>query len=137
MDKNQFKPIIPADASAKEKPDYIFIRNKKEYEKVSLADIIHIDGDAEYLAFYIAGRVLPLREKSSFGEVWRLLSPEFVQIHRSNIVNMRHVSQVGKSYVVLKDGTRMRISNGFKKDFYKHVDARTVGKKKEPIHNDE
>lgn len=110
------------------KHEYIFIREDKEYVKVALDDIRYIAGDAEYLAFHIVGRDRPLREKSSFAAVSRLLSSDFVQVHRSSIVNMRHVSQVGRMYVVLDDGVRVRVSDGHRDPFYAHVDSLTVGK---------
>lgn len=118
----------PPFASSRGGYDYIFIRDVKEYVKVALDDIRYIAGDAEYLAFHIAGRDRPLREKSSFAAVSRLLTPDFVQIHRSSMVNMKHVSQVGKMYVILSDGTRVRVSDGHRDRFYSHVDSLTVGK---------
>lgn len=110
-------------------PDYLFIRNDREYQKVPLVDIRYISGDAEYLSFHICGVAKPLREKSSFAAVKRLLTREFIQVHRSNIINMRHVSQVGTMYVVMDDGTKIRISESNRDKFYSHVGAITVGRK--------
>lgn len=108
--------------------DYIFVRDEKEYEKITLADIRYISGDAEYLSIHVAGREKPLREKSSFVAILRLLSDSFVQIHRSSIINMTHVSRVGKSYVVMDDGTRIRVSDSNRDRFYTRIAALTVGK---------
>lgn len=109
-------------------PTSLFIRNEKEYERVLIKDILYIAGDAEYLAFHIAGRKMPLREKSSFAAVRRLLPDTFVQIHRSSVVNMDHVKQVGKMYVVMDDGTQIRISANHRDKFYSMVNCITVGK---------
>lgn len=111
-------------------PDYIFIRNdNKEYEKIALTDIMYISGEAEYLAFHISGRDKPLREKISFGDTMLLLPDEFVKIHRSAVINMRHVSRVGTMYVVMDDGTRFRVSDGHRARFYAQVAARTVSRR--------
>lgn len=133
--KTTYRQLNPAPTSAgaaESKPDYLFIRNEKEYDKVALADIRYISGDAEYLAFHIAGRERPLREKSSFAAIRQLLTPEFVQIHRSSMINLKHLSQVGRMYVVMDDGVRIRISEGNRDRFYSHVGAVTVGQKKKP-----
>lgn len=119
-------------ANKKNAPEYIFIRNKKEYDKIAIADICYISGDAEYLAFHIKGYAAPLREKSSFAAIMRMLTPEFVQIHRSSIINLNHVSRVGKSYVVMDDGTQIRVSDSNRDSFYSFVASLTVGKKSEP-----
>lgn len=111
------------------KPEFLFIRNEKEYEKVELNDIRYISGDAEYLSLHVAGREKPLREKSSFAAIKRLLSPWFVQIHRSSIINIKRISSVGKMYVVMDDGTRIRVSESNRDRFYSHVASLTVGKK--------
>lgn len=121
-------PVV-AETSASAGPGYLFIRNEREYEKVALSDIRYISGDAEYLSLHIAGHDKPLREKSSFASIRRLLTPEFVQIHRSSIINMQHVKQVGKMYVVMDDGVRIRISESNRGRFYSQVAALTVGKK--------
>lgn len=111
------------------KAGYIFIRNGKEYDKVRVSDIIYIAGDAEYLAFHIKGYEKPLREKSSFAAITQLLTPDFVQIHRSSMINMEHVGKVGRSYVVMDDGTELRVSDSNRERFYSHIASLTVGKK--------
>lgn len=119
----------PADTKAPDcHTDYIFIRNGKEYDKVLLADIVYIAGDAEYLAFHVAGRDKPLREKSSFATIRRMLTPDFVQVHRSSVINLHHLCSVGRTYVVMDNGTRLKVSNGNREHFYSHIAALTVGK---------
>lgn len=108
--------------------DYIFIRNDKGYDKVSLSDIRYISGDAEYLSFHVCGRTRPLSAKSSFASIMRLLSPAFVQIHRSSIINMTHLARVERMSVVMDDGTQLRVSESNRERFYSHVGDLTVGK---------
>lgn len=125
MEKN----LNTEDMPMAEMPQYLFIRNNKEYDKIHLSDIIYISGDAEYLAFHIKGYKKPLREKSSFAAIKRMLTPDFIQIHRSSIINMKHLGSVGKSYVVMDDGTQVRISDSNRDRFYSYISSRTVGKK--------
>lgn len=112
-------------------PDYLFVRNGKAYDKVSVADIKYINSEAEYLLLYVAERDKPLREKSSFAAIRRLLPPSFVQIHRSTMINMEHVLQLEKTDVVMDDGTRFRVSDNNRSWFNARIAAITVGKRQE------
>lgn len=110
----------------------LFIRDEKEYAKVSLKDILYISGDAEYLSLFVDGRDKPYREKTSFEAIRRLLTEAFVQIHRSSLINMDHVSRVGRGYVIMDNGTRIRIADSRREHFDSMVHARTVGKNNLP-----
>lgn len=113
-------------------PGYLFVRNDKAYDKIALSDIEYISGDVEYLAFHIKGYDRPLREKSSFAAIRRLLTPAFMQIHRSTVINMDHVAKVEKGDVVMRSGARLRVSDANRAWFGAMVADRTVGKKPAP-----
>lgn len=106
----------------------VFIRNGREYDRVRVEDVVYITGDAEYLAFHIRGYAEPLREKCSFAEIKRLLTADFVQIHRSTIINLQHLSKVCRSYVVMDTGEELRVSDGYRRDFHSLLAPLTVGK---------
>lgn len=132
VDEKSTSPDVPCMATvvraAGDSPGYLFIRDEKEYAKISLGDIRYISGDAEYLSLYTCKRDKPYREKSSFALIRKLLTDSFIQIHRSSIINMKHVASVGRGYVLMDDGTKIRISEGRKDEFSQLVDSRTVGK---------
>lgn len=111
---------------------YIFIRNEKAQNKIMLSDIIYIAGDAEYLAFHIKGYGVLLREKSSFAAIRLLLNSNFIQIHRSTMINMEHLDKVEKGDVVMDNGTRLHVSDGNRPRFMAMLAERTVGKKTAP-----
>lgn len=96
--------------ATEEAPRHIFIRNGKEYERVLIDDIIYISSEAEYLAFHIRNYEKPLREKNSFAEIMCLLPNDFVQVHRSSIINLSHLKSVGSLHVIMNNGDKVSVS---------------------------
>lgn len=111
-----------ADESVFVKVDYKFVR-------ISLADIRFIKGYGEYLQIYIAGKSAPLMTLSSFAAIRELLSPAFVQIHRSYIVNMNHVVQIERNRVVMDEKNHLPVGESFKQAFQAYLASRSTTKK--------
>lgn len=92
----------------------IFIKVDYRYVRVELADIQYIKGYGEYLQVYVSGQESPLLTLSSFAAIKERLTPDFLQVHRSYIVNMNHVSQIERNRLVIAPETYIAVSDSFK-----------------------
>lgn len=84
--------------------EYVFIWQHQEYLKVNLKDITWVEADKSYSRIHLAdGRKLTISFNLSSVEK-RLQHNDFLRIHRSYLVNMRHVSALMGNSLKIKDG---------------------------------
>ncbi len=78
----------------------IFIRNFEKMVKVPIADILYIEAERNYCKIHTKDRdhmlVLTLKELEQ-----KISAAVFLRIHRSFIVNLMHIDEIAKSYVVI------------------------------------
>ena len=86
-----------------------------------LSSISHIQANDHYLRLHQEGRFHLIRK--SMKAIRKELNADFVQIHRSTIINRhflkRLLKESGSLYVEMLDDTRLRVSASFEQDVYK------------------
>lgn len=102
----------PAGAGAIER---IAIRGGQKIKMIAVTEIIYLQAEGDYVAVVTAeGRFLKEQTMKYFEE--NLPGAAFVRVHRSYIVSVSHISRIEQSgrehSVILRDGTRVRISDG-------------------------
>lgn len=107
--------------------DSLFVKVETRYERVSLSDIRYIKGYGEYLQVYVEGQLRPLLTLSSFATVKAYLGDDFLQVHRSYIVNMNRIVKIEKNRIVMDAETYIPISSSYRDDFLAYVRTRSVG----------
>lgn len=105
----------------------LFLKVDYRYVRVQLKDIIYIEGMNEYLKFYIATGD-PLLVHITFKQLNEYLPDNFIQVHRSYMVNINHVSEIERSVILLSNGKRISISDGNRDAFMAYLSARTIKK---------
>ncbi|WP_286528856.1 LytTR family DNA-binding domain-containing protein [Duncaniella freteri] len=108
--------------------DSIFIKVDYRYVRVALADIRFIKGYGEYLQIYISGKTSPLVTLSSFASIRGLLTDDFLQVHRSYIVNMNQVEQIERNRVVMDHDNFIPVGDSYKTMFQEYLMSHSVGK---------
>lgn len=82
-----------------EKPDYFFIKTDTRIVKFLFSEVSAIEAQREYIKIITPSRkVMSLVSLTSIAKV---LPPDFVRIHRSYIINMRHIDEVQSNEVVI------------------------------------
>lgn len=93
---------IPYDSVAGKK--YIFIRYQNEYVKIDPDDILYIEADGSYSTLHFVDGT---RKTIAFAlhviEQDIAAFPDYVRVHRSFIVNLRHVSSLVGSNLMVKE----------------------------------
>jgi DNA-binding LytR/AlgR family response regulator len=81
---------LPTTAKTVKKPNYIFVRKDRKQVKIALDDILYIQGLKDYVQIHLtSGSHVVKQTIRSFSEI---LGPSFARVHRSYIVNKKHVT---------------------------------------------
>lgn len=113
------------DSPTRRKDDSIFLKVDYRYVRVSLSNILYIKGYGEYLQIYTSEAAQPLLILSSFAAIMEMLPDNFLQIHRSYIVNMNCIDHIEKARVVIGN-ERLPISDTFKPSFQSYLASHSL-----------
>lgn len=110
LQTTQERPYDISNAIAQQKQEYIFIKKRKQLEKVKIADIFYIESDGKYAQIYMVNKKYLVR--MSLREIMNLLnSSKFIQTHRSFIVNMDKIKSVDlEDYMIVLENMQIPIS---------------------------
>lgn len=90
--------------------DIIYIRADRMDIAVGLSTIRYVQAMGEYLRIYTTDRRTPITTLMKMKVIEeRLPAERFMRIHRSTIVSLASIREVGRGYLVLSDGTRLSI----------------------------
>lgn len=97
--------------------DRIMVKSSGEIFFLKASEIDWIEAEGDYMKFHVGGRSHLMRETMARLEA-RLDPRQFVRIHRSTIVNIDRLQKLSPSFggeyvVILRDGTKLRLSRGF------------------------
>lgn len=107
----------------------IFVKVDFRYVRIETADIRFIKGYGEYLQIYVKGSDSPLLTLSSFSVILERLSDNFIQVHRSYVVNVNNVKLVERGRIVMDGDVQIPIGDSYKNDFLQYLATRSIGKK--------
>lgn len=108
--------------------DILFVKVDYRIVRISVSDITYIESQSEYLKLHMASgpSLMVLMSIKRMAEL--LPVDSFVRIHRSYIVNMRHVMDIARMRVRIDADTILPIGESYKDDALRFVNARLVGK---------
>lgn len=106
----------------------MFVKVDHRYVRVELSEIIYIKGYGEYLRIYIAGQPNPILTLSSFAALKKRLADNFLQIHRSYVVNMNKTAMVDKNRIKMTDGTELPVGDVYKAELQTYLATHSLGK---------
>ncbi len=100
------QPAQPADDPPFEIPgivvkDSIFIRDDYMFVKIKIEDILFIKSDKNYLDVYLAGKKHLVR--GMLKDFIKILPSNFLQVHRSYVVNITAVESFGNSFLKINN----------------------------------
>lgn len=77
--------------------DFLFVKEKNGYRKITVKDILYVKSELKYIEIYVSQKKYVLRY--SLSEFKDILPDEFIQVHRSYIVNKNAVEYIGANYL--------------------------------------
>lgn len=100
--------------------DFMFVRSEYENVKINFSDILFIEGLKDYVKIYTTDNKYTLTLISLI-KLENLLSAKgFARIHRSYIINIKHVKSIQKNKVLIAD-KRIPISESYKTSFFEKI----------------
>ena len=107
-----------AQLGQQEKSTFTFLKSGHQYVRIDFDDLRYVQGATNYVEFYTVRERVTVRMKLS--EAIELLPDEFAQIHRSYLVNLKHVQRIEHNHVVL-EGAKLAIGKSWKDGFMKRL----------------
>ena len=100
--------------------DFMFVRAEYENVKMNFSDILFIEGLKDYVKIYTIDNKFTLTLISLIKLENLLSSKGFSRIHRSYIINIKHVKSIQKNKVLISD-KRIPISESYKNAFFEKI----------------
>lgn len=92
--------------------DFITLKSKAV---IPLEELMYIQSDGPYVELFIESKDRPEVDRNSLKSILASLpNNQFIQVHRSYIVNINYIQSIYATNLVLKDGTELNISRTFK-----------------------
>lgn len=114
--QNSIPPIIAADESN----NFMFVRAEYENVKINYADILFVEGLKDYVKIYTTDGKYVLTLMSLIKLENILSAKGFSRIHRSYIINLKHIKSIQKNKVLIAD-KRLPISESYKTTFFNKI----------------
>lgn len=113
-------PVTPQIIAPEIEPDFMFVRSEYENVKINFSDILFIEGLKDYVKIYTNNNKFTLTLISLIKLENLLSSKGFSRIHRSYIINIKHVKSIQKNKVLIGD-KRIPISESYKNAFFERI----------------
>ncbi len=107
----------------------LYVKVDYRYVRVELKDIRYIEGMSDYLRIHMATDTRPLITHSTFRQISEYLTPNFIQVHKSYIVNMDQVREIQRMRIAMDRDTIIPVGDMYKDAFTAYVQNRTIGKR--------
>ena len=99
--------------------DSIFVRHQDKMVKVSISDIFYVEAERNYCRIYTKDKeyllVMTLKELDE-----KLPRAHFIRVHRSYIINISKVDEVGNSHVAMARKV-IPLSKSYREDLMKRI----------------
>ncbi len=115
--------IASEEAFIKEETDYLFVKTGKQVQQIEYAAIRYIEAVKEYIAIHTEKEKILVYKRMK--EVAAILPVQFVRIHNSYIVNIRHIRNIESNLVMVK-GESLPVSNSYRNLFQEKINARLL-----------
>jgi DNA-binding LytR/AlgR family response regulator len=114
------QPVTESTSTPESEQDFMFVRAEYENVKMNFSDILFIEGLKDYVKIYTTDNKFTLTLISLIKLENLLSNKGFSRIHRSYIINIKHVKSIQKNKVLISD-KRIPISESYKNAFFEKI----------------
>jgi DNA-binding LytR/AlgR family response regulator len=114
------QPVTESTPTPESEQDFMFVRAEYENVKMNFSDILFIEGLKDYVKIYTTDNKFTLTLISLIKLENLLSNKGFSRIHRSYIINIKHVKSIQKNKVLISD-KRIPISESYKNAFFEKI----------------
>jgi two-component system LytT family response regulator len=125
--RNYFETISHYTGKENGEKEYLFVKSGYRIVKISLNDIIYIEGMREYVRIHLTNgkSLMPLLSLHSLEK--QLPSDKFMRVHRSYIVNLGKISTIEHNRIVFDGEVYIPVSEQYKDFFMKFLSSHSLG----------
>jgi two-component system, LytTR family, response regulator LytT len=125
--RSYLEPVTHDEMKETASDDYLFIKSDYKMTRISVNDIIYIEGMREYVRIHLdsAKPLMPLISLRSLEK--QLPSDGFMRVHRSYIVNLDKIISVEHSRIVIAGKIYIPVSEQYKESFQKYISSHSLG----------
>jgi two-component system LytT family response regulator len=118
-------PVLPTAPTPPPVDDYLFVKVDYHTLRLDLADIRYLEGLKDYVKIHAAANrpLLTLNSLRAFEE--RLPATEFVRVHRSYIVALRHIDSIRSNRIYLGE-TIIPIGDAYTENLQRAIKDRNM-----------
>ena len=105
-----------------ENREYISVKSDHKVMLVKISDIDYVESESEYLRLYLnSGEVVTtLLRLKNIEPI--LTAGDFMRIHRSYIVNLKHIKAIAKGRVFLSDDVSLPVGDNYRETFNSYIE---------------
>jgi DNA-binding LytR/AlgR family response regulator len=108
----QIGELMKHQNSSKKEVNYITL---KSHAVIPLENIIYVQSDGPYVEFYLKDKERPEVDRNTLKKLSQELpNNQYIQVHRSYIVNLAYIRSIYSNKLILKNGIELTISRSFK-----------------------
>lgn len=105
----------------------IYLKADKALQKVSLSDILYVEGMKDYVLVYLAGKSQPLVTHTTMKAMEDLLpSSMFMRVHRSYIVSLERIDAVCPGNDLQIGTALIHVSDAYREAFESHLASKSL-----------
>ena len=120
--------LSASDNSLTSDDNTLFLKTDYRIIKVSISDIVYIEGMSEYLKVWIDGEAKPIITLLSMKKIEERLPDYFMRIHRSYIINLTKIQEVNKNRVIMGPDVYLPVGDLYKEGFQSYLNTKFLGK---------
>lgn len=108
-------------------PGAIYLKADKALQKVSLSDILYVEGMKDYVLVYLAGKSQPLVTHTTMKAMEDLLPASmFMRVHRSYIVSLKRIDAVCPGNDLQIGTALIHVSDAYREAFEAHLASKSL-----------
>lgn len=105
---------------------FLYIKSEYKLMQIMLDDIMYVEGVKDYIKIYLTKGRKPIMSLMNMKKIDDYLPrPQFMRVHRSYIVNMRHVGMIDRGRMVVSE-TFIPVSDSYKEVVQEYIDSHTL-----------
>ena len=97
----EMRQMSKSTVSSANSDDVLFVKTEHRIINLPIADIVYIEGMSEYLRIHLDNNSKSIVVLLSMKKLEERLPQHFMRIHRSYIINLKKIKEVGKGRVIM------------------------------------
>jgi len=114
---------LASSSPAAQKREFLLVKSEYRLVQIRISDISIVEGLKDYVKIHVAGMPKPVLTLMSLRSVEQALpSDEFIRVHRSYIVNKKHISVIERNHIIIADHA-VPVSDSYRQQFNDYIES--------------